>query len=210
MFHIENRFFSVINKVVDAFVVNLLWLLCSFPVVTMGAATTAFYYAVHKSIRRNRGYAWREFFRSFFREIRQATGLWFLFVALYLILGFDFYITYGMAKAGRPGGKLALVFLILIALTTMWWQYVFAYVARFSGTSKDVLRLTLFYSVSNLPQTILAFLVIWAASYILYRFPAAIFFVPVMSMIIINDIIEKVFKKYMTPEQLKEEDSING
>ena len=56
LFNYDNKFFEIINKIVDCFFAGTLWILFSIPVITFGASTTAFYYTVHKSLRGNRGY----------------------------------------------------------------------------------------------------------------------------------------------------------
>ena len=42
----ENAFFSVVSRIVDMFLLSILWVLTSLPVITAGAASTGLYYAV--------------------------------------------------------------------------------------------------------------------------------------------------------------------
>ena len=65
LFNYDNKFFRFMNKVADGFYVSILWILFCIPIVTAGASTTALYYTVHKSLRRNRGYVWKNFWESF-------------------------------------------------------------------------------------------------------------------------------------------------
>ena len=46
---------AAITAVIDIVTAGLLWLLCSLPLVTIGAASTALYYSVVKCIRHERG-----------------------------------------------------------------------------------------------------------------------------------------------------------
>lgn len=204
MFRIDNLFFRIVDKVVDAVMLNIFWLICCIPVITIGTSTTAFYYTFHKTIREGRGYVMREFFSCFRREFRQTFPVWILFMVLYGIFGFDLYITYGMAKEGMQGGRLSIVFLVLLAIVFVWGQYVFPYMARFEDTSRNVLKLTAFIAVANLPRTGFIPTAAVACSYILWRFPPGIFFIPVMYMTILNELLEKIFKKYMPPEEQAE------
>ena len=64
-FNLDNKFFNVMNKVADGFFLCILWTVFSLPVFTLGAATTALYYVVHKSLRGNRGYVWKGFWYFF-------------------------------------------------------------------------------------------------------------------------------------------------
>ena len=46
-----SRLSEVLSGLIDLIFAGLLWLLCSLPVVTLGASTTALYYTVMKCIR---------------------------------------------------------------------------------------------------------------------------------------------------------------
>ena len=72
LFNYDNRFVSSVTKAVDALWLGFLWMLCSLPVITVSAASAAFYYAFLKSIRQGSGYPTREFFHSFKTNFKQA------------------------------------------------------------------------------------------------------------------------------------------
>ena len=78
----------------------MLWFMCCIPVFTIGAATTALYYTVNKSIKNDRGYASSEFFSAFKSNFKQSTVIWLIFLAIYALLGFDYYVMKSYADAG--------------------------------------------------------------------------------------------------------------
>ncbi len=43
MFGIDSKFYEVVSKIADLVVVNLLFVLCSLPIITIGASTTALF-----------------------------------------------------------------------------------------------------------------------------------------------------------------------
>ena len=51
IFSYESKFSQVLLKFCSACYLNLLWILCSLPIFTMGAATTALYYGTLKIVR---------------------------------------------------------------------------------------------------------------------------------------------------------------
>ena len=53
IFNINNPFWTFMGKLVDVVVLHFIWLVCSLPVVTFGASTTALYYALLKDQIRN-------------------------------------------------------------------------------------------------------------------------------------------------------------
>lgn len=44
----DNKWYMVINTLVDAVLLGMVWLLFCIPIITVGASTTAFYYTYHK------------------------------------------------------------------------------------------------------------------------------------------------------------------
>lgn len=49
LFNPENRFWAFIGKIADIFLLSVLWVVTSLPVITAGAATAAFYhFAIHQ------------------------------------------------------------------------------------------------------------------------------------------------------------------
>ena len=62
-FSSDGPLYQFLDKVGHLVLLNIIWLLCCLPVATIIPATTAFYYATIKSVRRGHGYAFKEFFR---------------------------------------------------------------------------------------------------------------------------------------------------
>ncbi len=55
LFDPENKFWQFLNKVTDAALMSLLWLLTSLPLVTVGASTAAFYSYTLKQVTNQEG-----------------------------------------------------------------------------------------------------------------------------------------------------------
>ena len=91
LFNYDNPVWRFIGKFWDVLILNVLWLVCSIPIVTIGASTTAMYYVTLKLARDEDGYTIRSFFKSFKENFRQATVIWLIFLAVVFLLGFDLY-----------------------------------------------------------------------------------------------------------------------
>ena len=65
LFGPDSGFMRVLNMISDIVLISMLWLLCSLPVVTVGASTTAAYYTIMKVVHKKTGYISKEFFKSF-------------------------------------------------------------------------------------------------------------------------------------------------
>ncbi len=78
VFDYNNKVFRVLGGLADCLILGALWIVCSIPVVTMGAATAAVYHAVNKSIVHGQGYAFREYCTALKADLKQTTGAWLL------------------------------------------------------------------------------------------------------------------------------------
>lgn len=209
LFNLDNKFFQGINKIVDCVCLSFLWVLLCIPVVTAGAATTALYYTVNKVIRNNRSYIWKEFWHAFRTNFKQSTLVWLIVIFIYAIMGIDCYIMFQYAKAGVSYGSLYIVFAVLMLIVTMWANYLFPYMARFENTLKAVLKNCVIMALLNLGKSVVLLVLFLAALVVTYVFFPAIMILPAVYMLLANFILEKVFVKYMTPEDIEAEKERN-
>lgn len=131
-FRADNPIWKFIGNLADFFVLSLLWALCSVPVVTAGAATTALYYVTLKMASNQEGRLWQQFFHGFRRNFRAATLLWIGFLSAGAVLAADLY--YGLHYGLRGGSAGALAMLVLALVVTLLYlcllSFVFALLAR--------------------------------------------------------------------------------
>ena len=101
----ESKIMQIFYKATECMLLSILWVVTSLPVITIGASTTALYYAVVKVIRNNEGYVWGEFWNGFRTNFKQATIIW--LVALLLLAGAaaDIVVVYVLSAAGRGSMK---------------------------------------------------------------------------------------------------------
>lgn len=208
-FNINNKFFQGFNKVIDCIGLSVLWILCCIPIVTIGAANTAMYYTMNKVIRHGRGYVWGEFWHAFKTNFKQSTFAWLILLLVSAFMGVDCYIMFQYAKAGEKIGVLYIVFVIFIAVIIMWGNYIFPYIARFENDTRAVFKNTIFIALANLPWTLLLFLIYAAACTVVFLILPVMFFMPALYMFFANLILEKVFRKYMSEEDIAAEQERN-
>ena len=231
-FNLDNKVFQSINKIVDCLALSVLWIICSIPVfmtgylgyatsslifwlvacITVapaGVATTALYYAVNKVIRHGRSYIWTEFWHSFRSNFKQTSIVSMILSLVAVILAGDGYIMYQYAKDGQKMGSLYIVFVIFLIFEIAWAIYIFPYMARFENTTKQVLKNTAYIAIANLPRTIIMVVVFAAVCLAVYMFPVILIIVPSIFMLLVNLLMEKVFRKYMSEEDIAAEEERN-
>ena len=204
-FNADNRLWSSVNSAVDAILLNLMWLITCIPVVTIGAATTAFYYTTHKVIRNQRSGIWKEYWSSFKGNFKQATKTWLIFLAIFVIFYFDINICVEYMKTGEKIGMMAFFFYGLLAVVLIWFMYVFAYRARFEDNIKTTMKNAAIMAFTNLGYSLLVLVLLAGVLFVFRYVPFFSWFVPAIAMVFINLVLEKVFRKYMSKEELAEE-----
>ncbi len=205
MFQLDNQFFKMINKIVDGFYVSLLWLVFSLPIVTFGASTTALYYTVHKTLIGNRGYIWSSFWGSFKSNFKQATKTWLLLMAGFWFIRMDYQITFAQLKEGNKMGFLCYFFVAMLIFGVVWTVYLFAYSARFENKMKETLKNTAILTIIHLPWSALIFAILVVGVVAVVVCPLLLMIVPAAMMYLYDRILERIFRKYMSEEDLKQE-----
>lgn len=136
IFNYDNKFFRAVNKLADLVILSFCWLISCIPIFTIGAASSALYSAVHKSIRRGKGYVWSGYWSAFRSDFKQATKAWLIMLLIIIVVTSDILITTQMLKAGMSMGNLSIVFIVMECIIVAWYAYTFAYIARFEQTTK--------------------------------------------------------------------------
>lgn len=201
----NNRFTEGLSKITDILLIGFYFLVCSLPVFTIGASATALYYAIHKSVFKGRGYT-TEFFHSFKDNFKQSTLSWIVFVVLFLVLGGDIYITRTMLAADSPLAASSIFFTVLLIFTIAWTIYHFAYIARFENGFKDSFKVSAIIMFANLGWTFVLIGVVLFFVVLVYRFLVLLVFIPGLFTYAIHPLLERVFRKYMTEEDLMKEE----
>lgn len=151
LFSPDSKFMRAMSTLGDLMLLNLVFLLCCLPIVTIGAAVTALDTVAFRIIRGTEGRALALYFRSFRQSFRLATPLW-LLLALALAVGaLDIWIF-----AAFPGLlrliEIPFVLLLLLALFTA--GYAFPLLSQFENTVRGTLKNALFLSLGYLPRTL--------------------------------------------------------
>ena len=91
LFSYDSQFSQAILKLCYSCYLNLLWFLCSIPVFTAGAATTALYDVTLRISRGEDPSLTSRFFRAFRENFRQSTILWLVLLAFGIWLSLEVY-----------------------------------------------------------------------------------------------------------------------
>ena len=109
----DSKFGQLFLKLSYGCCLNVLWLVCCLPIVTIGASTTALYYTSFKIAKDEGSFITTMFFRSFKRNFKQATIIWLIMLAAGLLIVGDGILLYRLHAASSGG--IAVVWTLLLA-----------------------------------------------------------------------------------------------
>lgn len=140
----EGRLMTLINTVGNSLLLGILFLLCSIPVVTFGTSLSAFYYAMIKTVRRERGYPVREFFSAFKRNVLKGIIFTVLLAAIgyLLLLNRTIYITKDDPDGSAHAALWVTVYDILLIVWAAFTVWIFPVISRFKLAFKKTVSLT--------------------------------------------------------------------
>ena len=167
LFSYDSKFSQIMLKLCYGCYLNLLWMVCSLPVFTAGAATAALYDVTLRIAHEEDPPLTTRFFRAFRENFRQATVLWLILLGVGALLGTDAYILYHLYKstAGMVSVicTLGLALIIVAAIAyVIALIYVFPLVASVKNTSFAMLKNALLIGIHYLFCTILVFAIHFA------------------------------------------------
>ncbi|MCR5775122.1 MAG: YesL family protein [Lachnospiraceae bacterium] len=153
-FSFDSSFFRMLDKLGSLFILNLLTLVCSIPIVTVGASFTALYYVTMKMVRDEETYVIKDFFRSFRQNFLQGTAIWMILLVIASVLVYDYRLM-ALNPEAIPGAK---VFTILIMACSVFYAlelaFVFPVLAKFYNTVRQTMKNALFMGIRHFPKTV--------------------------------------------------------
>lgn len=193
----DSKFMQELRNLTDAIWINILMVVTSIPIVTVGAAITAAQDANRRALQGEAGGVTRNYFKAFRANFAKSTALWAVF--------------------GITGAALAYAWVVLqitpllvpkIGLTLVWiigFEWVFALQARFENAVGRTLANAFVFGISHILLTVgmIVLDAIWvgllAACWFL--FPQGLFLLMVMgygTMILCHiPLLERGFAQYL-------------
>ena len=182
-------------------VLGLLWLLFSLTIIGIGPASVALYYAVVKSVRRERGNPFREFFYALRLKQNLLTSLVVNVLLLlfgWVVFSYDWNYIILWIKNGTvidvPQTILAIVkifFLMGIAC------YIYPLISRFKVTIPKALTLSLFFCFRYFWITILSVSLLFLTLLIVFVCPVICWLLPGVFVWLLSFPMETVLRKYV-------------
>lgn len=203
IFNPDNALMVTMAQISDCIFLSLFWLMCSLPVVTLGASTAALYDSTVRAFRKGDKHSWLRFIQVFKAHIKVGILPGVVFLTVFVLCGWLLIQIWNAAVAGSISFMLfsGAAFLGVFVLGVL--SVLFPLMSRFENSFDNLIRNTILLSMANLPMTLgLGFLnvcTIFLCAW--YIFP--VFFLPSLAALLGSLFLEPMFRPYMPKNEEK-------
>lgn len=152
-FSLDSPVMATLSRMADLMLLNVLVLVMCIPIITIGPTITAMHFVLFKMVRKEEGYVFAPFFKSFRQNFKQAAISGMIVIAVIIIFIIDFRIINESGLQFANTLRIALLACGVIGAMTL--MYIFPLFARFTNTIRGTFKNALFMSILSLPKTIL-------------------------------------------------------
>ena len=153
LFRFDAPVFRFLSKVGNLILLSLCWLVCSLPIITVGASTAALF-CVAFDLRKDEGNGvFKGFFKAFAANFKLGTLCWLCMIAIAAIL----YCIPNVAAIFPVQLLVMAAIAVTCAMYLMFWlvlSCVFPLVAYFDNTLKKTLKNAVFIAIRHRKQSI--------------------------------------------------------
>ena len=209
--NLDSPFMVFLSNLTDVVILNVLFLVCCIPIITIGPAITAMHYVTLKMVRGEDGYVVKAFFKAFRENFKQSCIVWLVFLVITMVFLLDYKI---LKTAGMEEN---IIFAIIIGAIYLFvclvMMYVFPLLSRFENTLKQTVKNALFMSILHIFKTIVM-AVIYVVPLVLvplhYNLILAFLIIGMSGPAYINSYIwRSIFKKYEPEETFTSEEEFH-
>lgn len=196
-FNPDNMFFRFMGRLSDLMILNFMWILCSIPIITIGASTTALYNTTLKMVNENEGYLLKSFFKSFKDNFKKATIVWLAIIISFIVLAVNliFWIQF-RSLAGYVSISIVMFLSLLFLLTN---NYIFPLISSFNLSIKNSVIKSFVLALKYLPYSVLLLAISIIEIVVTIMSPIAIIFMIILGFsfcaFINSYLLKKVFSK---------------
>lgn len=147
----DSIIFRVFNRLGELVLLNLCFVVCCIPIVTIGPASTAMYTVCFRFQNGNEKHVVSSFFRAFRQNFRQGVALW-LMLILFCVGSCSLALMLLRAFGSAYWGYIPSLLLVLVSLITA--GYAFPLLSMFDNTCLATLKNALVLGLSYLPRSL--------------------------------------------------------
>lgn len=209
IFSLDGPVMAFLVKVADILTLSVLWIVCSIPIVTIGASSSALYTMTLRMVRGEEGKIVSGFWKAFIENFKQATV-----IHLFMIAAAVMIFLYGQVIKMLPE-SMQMMFQIASTLLFILWVmellFVYPVQARFANTLFQTMKNAWLMAVTNIPVllgvVVISGLPAWTillnTELFVTTLPLWIFLAPGLIAWLNSFLFQKAFTKYIPEETNK-------
>ncbi len=155
LFNPDSRIMIFLSRVADLVILNILWLVCCVPVVTIGASTTAMYHVIRHWQKDSVSSIMRDFFQSFKEDFKQATPVYLILLIPTVAVVMNAMLIFNPENSAAVPSYLLVIWFISALILLFISSFVYPVMAFFADSIFKTLRNAMVLALANLPRTIL-------------------------------------------------------
>lgn len=155
LFNPDSRIMIFLSRVADLVILNILWLVCCVPVVTIGASTTAMYHVIRHWQKDSVSSIMRDFFQSFKEDFKQATPVYLILLIPTAAVVMNAMLIFNPENSAAVPSYLLVIWFISALILLFISSFVYPVMAFFADSILKTLRNAMVLALANLPRTIL-------------------------------------------------------
>ena len=155
LFNPDSRIMIFLSRVADLVILNILWLVCCIPVVTIGASTTAMYHVIRHWQKDSVSSIMRDFFQSFKEDFKQATPVYLILLIPTAAVVMNAMLIFNPENSAAVPSYLLVIWFISALILLFISSFVYPVMAFFADSIFKTLRNAMVLALANLPRTIL-------------------------------------------------------
>ncbi len=210
IFSMDSMLGRFLYWIADIFILNILWIIFSLPIFTIGASTTALYYSMMQRQRRDESYIHKNFIKAFKENFKQSTILWLIMILVALVLFADLRIgLFFNINQNLLIGKIFIVVSVILMIPYLFvLLYIFPIQAKFENTIKDNLKNAILMAIGHLGYTLLLLMIV-ATFVVLTLFSRTFIGVEILLGVglyayLTSNVYITIFRKHL-PDELEED-----
>lgn len=201
MSDLNNRLLNTINTIVDYFLLNVLWVIASIPLITIFPATAAMFGVVRKrQLQKETNGIFKSFYMQFKNNFKQSI----LLSIIWGVFGAFLYVDYTIISPESSIFQLILYILLIIGviLFSSITIYLFPIMVHFELSWKNVVRNAFFFSLMNPILTILLLIIVGIGGALLYAYPVSIFLSGSFLAYLVYYLCQMMFNQVMIKKEI--------
>lgn len=210
----ESPVLAFLNKMADILILNLLFLVCSLPIITIGPALSAMYAVCLRSIRYGDGYVVRGFFKSFAQNFKQSFAAWILtlLIGLLLVVDIAFWTKIDMGMMSNVMLGVSLLIALFVFMIVLW---LFPVIAKIENKLFVNIKNAAAMAVGHFfPYTFICLAITLIVGYLAYTSLVVDIIMLLLGFALLAYILSfffyKVFAKYMKEAPVGDNDLLYG